>query len=348
MLASFWFSLAALLVVVGCTDEQGAHQVVRLSGPTMGTTYHITLVDAQGVDADGVQADIDRALVALNQQVSTYISNSEINRLKMAPVEEWVEASPAMIEVLQVSQQVSSLSGGAFDVTVRPLIDLWGFGPSETSTSVPSRDKIAEARSRVGYGNIDIDSQRGQIKRAKAVDLDLSAVAKGYGVDVVASLLEQKGLNHYLVEIGGEVRLKGHNRHGLPWRIAIERPQAGLGQSVYKALALTDIAMATSGDYRNYFESNGVRYSHTIDPRSGKPISHNLASVTVLHASAAMADALATAFSVLGAEQSRLLANSEGIAALFIIKDGEGFIELSSEAFKPFLSGTNSAGNGQE
>lgn len=336
LLASFWFGLC--LFFGACSGEPES-KVTRLSGMTMGTTYHITLVTEGEVENLGnLKASVTNALAVVNQQMSTYIDNSEINRLKAQPVDEWTTVSRPLAEVLDISLWVSDISGGAFDVTLRPLIDLWGFGPGKKVDQVPAEDDIFKAQNSVGYQYLELDKAGLRVKRQKPIDLDLSAVAKGYGVDVLADLLEHEGINHYLVEIGGEMRLKGHNPRGVPWRIAVERPDETLIQSVYQPLSITDMGVATSGDYRNYFEEDGVRYSHTIDPRTGKPIRHNLVSVTVLSPSCAKADALATAFSVLGAEDALTLANREGIAALFIIKEAGQLKEVSSEAFKPYLT----------
>ncbi len=342
LLASFWFGLFVLSALVGCSDSDSSHSV-RLTGATMGTSYSITLVaDEPFSDTDSLQREIDEVLQQLNRQMSTYIVDSEINTLKASPVNQWVPVSKPVAEVLGISLRVSDWSQGAFDVTLRPLIDLWGFGPKQTDDQIPEQSEIDRIRQQLGYQFIQLDDQNLKVLRSAAVDMDFSAVAKGYGVDVIASLLEQNDFSNYLVEIGGEIRVKGHNPKRQSWRVAVERPQVGLAQRIYKAIPLTDNAIATSGDYRNFFEQNGQRYSHTIDPRTGRPIVHNLASVTVIHSSAAMADALATAFNVMGAEQARLLANSKDIAAFFIIKQGDGFMELSSEAFKPYLASAQS------
>lgn len=336
MLASFCFGLCIFLVA--CSSDT-TPEVSRLSGMTMGTTYNITLVTEEDVASlSDLHAEVTQALARVNQQMSTYIPDSEINRLKAQPVGEWIEVSEPLAEVLAISLWVSELSAGAFDVTLRPLIDLWGFGPNQTEDRVPSDAEIQLAQEQVGYQHLMLDEAGLRIKRDKAIDLDLSAVAKGYGVDVLAELLQRRGISRYLVEIGGEMRLKGLNGRDLPWRIAVERPDPQSLQSVYQPLSVTDTAVATSGDYRNYFEKDGVRYSHTIDPRTGRPIVHNLVSVTVLHSSSAVADALATAFNVMGPDQALAIANREGIAALFIIKGEEQLIETASEAFKPYLT----------
>lgn len=342
MLASFCFCLSIFLAA--CSAEK-TPEVTRLSGMTMGTTYNITLVTEQPIaDVAAIEAAVTWALAEVNQQMSTYIPDSEINRLKPQPAGEWVSVSAPLAEVLEISQWVSELSGGAFDVTLRPLIDLWGFGPQARQDQVPADETIASALEQVGYQYLELDRPGLRLRRQRNVDLDLSAVAKGYGVDVLAGLLEDQGIHNYLVEIGGEMRLKGYNGRKTSWRIAIERPDPGARQSVYQPLLVTDTGVATSGDYRNYFEREGVRYSHTIDPRTGRPITHNLVSVTVLHPSSAKADALATAFNVLGPEAALAVANREGIAALFIIKEDGQLQEVASEAFKPYLADPVAAG----
>ncbi|WP_341806265.1 FAD:protein FMN transferase [Pseudomaricurvus alcaniphilus] len=337
LLASFLFGLVVFLLLSACSRAPQL-EILRLSGATMGTSYHVSIVTAEEIaDPGQIQSGIDQLLQAINLAMSTYIEGSEINRLNESVIGQWVPLSADLLAVMQISTEVSDLSAGAFDVTVRPLIDLWGFGPKPGTNTVPAAAEIRQALDSIGYQKMLLDVAGARLQRLQPVSLDLSAVAKGYGVDRLAGYLQELGYQNYLVEIGGELRLHGHNAHGEQWRIAIERPDSLLATSVYRALQLTNTGIATSGDYRNYFEENGVRYSHTVDPRSGYPINHNLASVTVLDPSAARADALATAFNVLGLEQALPLANSQGIAAMFIIKQGDTFAEVASEAFQAYL-----------
>jgi thiamine biosynthesis lipoprotein len=212
------------------------------------------------------------------------------------------------------------------------LVDLWGFGPKATGDLIPSDQDITVALKNTGFDGVVL---KGLIlTKNKPVALDLSAVAKGYAVDIVSNYLEMSALPDYLVEVGGEIRVSGFNSEGMPWRVAIEQPQ--LLASVNKIVGLTDISIATSGDYRNYFERDGIRYSHTIDPRTGKPIDHNLASVTVLIDSCAEADAWATAFSVLGAQQSIELAEKLDLAMYMLVRQNDQFIASSSRSFKSY------------
>lgn len=328
-----------LVLVAGCQGDEAA---LQFSGKTMGTHYNVTVVpEGEDVDAGELQRLVDEQLEAVNQSMSTYIADSELNQLNAAPVGEWVEISEPLHSVLLTAMEVSWLSAGAFDVTVGPLVDLWGFGPPGRDDTPPSAVELAEVRKWVGFQHIELDLQHPRVRKLQPVRIDLSAIAKGYGVDVVAESLSGAGLTNFLVEIGGELRLAGHSPRGTPWRVAIERPDAMPGQ-VQQAVTLTDVGLATSGDYRNYFEQDGKRFSHTIDPTSGAPVTHALASVSVVAENAAYADALATALEVLGPEKARRLAEQQGLAVFLIIRKGDEFVTWHSDAFTPYLG--NSAG----
>lgn len=337
MLALFCFWACVFIVLPGCEAKPEATQL-RLSGATMGTTYHINVITEGELPTEDWQQEIDLLLGGINDSMSTYIPDSELNQLNAAPVGEWLAVSKPLLDVLLISDQVSRLSSGAFDITLRPLIDLWGFGPVDSHDRIPATDDIKQGLRLVGYQKIKIDKEHGRILKQQPVSLDLSAVAKGYAVDKVAQYLLAKGVNNFLVEIGGELRLSGHNSSGTDWRIAIEKPDSILMSNVFKTLQLSNLGIATSGDYRNYFEVNGVRFSHTIDPRVGYPITHNLASVTVIDESAARADALATAFNVMGVDAALALADSENIRVLFIIKTDDKFEIVTSNAFRQQIS----------
>ena len=219
-----------------------------------------------------------------------------------------------------------------------PLVNLWGFGPVKSLSSIntdvkPSGDQLESARKRVGYQKLEIKPQNRQIRKPfKNLYIDLSAIAKGYGVDVVASYLDSLNITNYLVEIGGELRGKGLSQRGDHWRVAVEKPQPGQ-RSIQRIIDIKNFAVATSGDYRNYFEQDGVRYSHTIDPRSGRSISHALASVTVLSKQAMIADAWATALMVLGEDKGYQLAEEKGLAAYFLYRQGDEFLSNETSAF---------------
>lgn len=299
----------------------------------MGTRYHLTLRNPGGLKAASLKKQLDQQLLAFNQIASTYIEDSELNRLNHSEVGEWVGLSDTLFDIISLSVQVGWMSGGAFDITVAPLVSLWGFGP-EDREGVPAEEDIEAAKTLVGSDTFVLDMLEAKIQRLLPIRMDLSAIAKGYAVDMTAQWLSGLGVEDYLVEIGGEIRVAGHSPRGDAWRIAVENPGAA---GPVQPVRLDNIAVATSGDYRNYFEQDGVRYSHTIDPGTGRPITHRLASVTVLDPSCAMADALATAFSVMGAERSLKMAEAQGIPVYIIEKSETGFVSRYSSAFTPFL-----------
>ena len=228
-------------------------------------------------------------------------------------------------------------SEGAYDVTVAPLVDLWGFGPAGQVGAPPADDRITDVLENVGQDYLRLDGEGGyRLLKTRPVSLDFSSIAKGYGVDLVARWLDARGLDRYLVEVGGEMRLAGMSGRGDPWRVAIERPESAL-RTAEQAISVTDVAIATSGDYRNYFEVDGQRFSHSIDPRRGYPVSHDLVSVTVLDNSAMRADAWATALVVLGQERAMAVATQQGLAVYFIQRQGDTLHSSHSPAFAPFL-----------
>ena len=337
----FW---GGIFILTACTDSPESSgsglKATRFSGSTMGTTYNVTLVtqDHQVVDTFDIKRHVGALLLDINQSLSTYIADSELMKLNSEPEGLWLPVSTSLFDVLSMSRDISILSSGAFDVTLGPLVDLWGFGSgSERHDRLPTDSELAEVQKNIGHQYIEYDQAQRRVLRRIPLRIDLSAIAKGYGVDRVAQLLSAQGFKNHLVEIGGELRLTGVSQRGTPWRVAVESPSAGLSQRAQRAITLSGLGMATSGDYRNYFEVDGQRYSHTIDPRTLKPITHNLASVTVLAPLAAQADGWATAFNVLGVEEALKLANQEGIAAFFLVKTERGFDEITSDAFKSYL-----------
>jgi thiamine biosynthesis lipoprotein len=327
-------SLAFLLVLLaGCDLQQ---QPVTLEGATMGTRYHITLVGgSKSLPAQELQASVTAVLESVENSMSTWRENSEISRFNRLPPHQWWSASSAFFEVFSLARSVAQASGGAYDVSVGPLVDLWGFGP-DAGDSIPAQAQIDAALQQVGEAGIEVDVSKLRLRKERALELDFSSIAKGYGVDRLASWLEQQGSSNYMVEIGGEIRVSGASPRGAPWRIAIEKPEA-LAREAAAVLEVSDVAVATSGDYRNYFEVDGVRYSHSIDPRTGRPVHHQLVSVTVLHNSAAQADAWATALTVLGPEQALQTALREGLAVYLISRQGEGFRVDKTPAIETYL-----------
>ncbi|NOR68880.1 MAG: FAD:protein FMN transferase ApbE [Methylomarinum sp.] len=307
---------------------------LQYSDAIMGTSFTVKVSSIpDSLSSDEVKINIKDLLDKLNGQMSTYKQDSELSLINQSTSSEWISVSDSLYAVLKQADTISKLSEGAFDITVGPLVNLWGFGPNDMSFVAPSDEVINQNLGKIGYTNLLFNDDKQQIKKQfPDLYLDLSAIAKGYAVDRVGLLLEENGILNYMVEIGGELRLKGQNNHQQAWRIAVEKPTAEK-RMIQKVLPLTDISLATSGDYRNFFEVDGVRFSHTIDPRTGKPITHKLASITILSDTTMKADALATALMVLGSEQGYQLAEKENIAALFIIKTKDGFIEKASSSF---------------
>ncbi len=332
-----WLTLVGLAFLIsGCAQPD---PVLSLSGSTMGTTYNIKVVDNGRLpESILLQSKIDIELEKVNNQMSTYRPKSELSRFNGMPNGS-MKVSPSLVTVMNEGLRLYELTDGALDVSIGPLINLWGFGPDARPTQIPTQAEIELVKARSGLENVSVEGLR-LVKRSASMYIDLSSIAKGYGVDVVAELLTSMGAEDYLVEIGGEVRTKGQKPDESPWRIAIERP-SGRGE-VERIIAPGNMAVATSGDYRNYFEDNGVRLSHIIDPRNGYPIKHNLASVTVLDPSTMTADGLATALLVMGTEKGMALANEQGIAAMFIEKQDAGFVTRYSEAFKRFVHASDS------
>jgi len=327
--------LPFLFLLASCTPGP---EVWRFEGATMGTVYHVTVVDPPaGLSREAAAAGVDAALAEVNARMSTYRADSEVSRFNRAAPGEWFAVSADTADVVATALEVHARSGGAFDITVGPLVDLWGFGAgSKGEDRVPAEAEIAAAAARVGSGALRVRADPPALRKEAEREIDLSAIAKGYGVDRAALWLEGNGVANYMVEVGGEVRTAGRNPQGSKWRIGIEAPELQQGHAI-TAVALSGESVATSGDYRNYFESGGRRYSHTIDPATARPVDHALASVTVVAADCKTADALATAIDVLGPERGMAFAEREKLPVYLIVRAGGGFESRSSTAFAPYL-----------
>ena len=321
-------------------SNNSAKKEILLQGRTMGTTYNVKVVAIpEHIEALKLQEKIDAVLVQVNQEMSTYISNSEISRFNKSPSTEPIEISTGFARVLKESIRLGEMSSGKLDITVAPLVNLWGFGSEQRPETVPSDEIITNTRARTGLKNLHLNGNK-LSKDLPNLYVDLSTTAKGYGVDVVAELIEENGIANYLVEIGGEMRLKGFKHTGELWAIAIEKPildPSGEQRAVHQVIIPKDNAVATSGDYRNYFEADGQRFSHIIDPATGKPINHNLVSVTVIAPSSMTADGLSTTLMVMGVEQGMKFSVENDIAALFIYKTEHGFDDQFTVKFKQYL-----------
>lgn len=334
LLASLGFGLGA------CSDR--SQQVQKIAGTTMGTRYSIQYLAMQpSPDAAEIKKAADILLNDIENKMSTYRSDSELSRLNRAPVNEWITLSPELFLVIQKALEISVLSEGAFDVTVGPLVNIWGFGPDTKAQDLPSEQQIQKILSeQVGYQYLTLDVANQSIKKQKPGYIDLSAIVPGYGADRLADLLTSYGIENYLVDISGELRASGTKAKKQPWRIAIEKPVLSLSgdhNPFEQIIELKNTGIATSGDYRNFFIVENKLYSHTIDPKTGKPITHNLASVTVLHPSAMDADALATAFTVMGAEKAMAYAEKQKLAVFLVLREADKLEHKSSSRFNELL-----------
>jgi len=300
----------------------------------MGTTWTLRVAPSgHGADAAAIRRLVDTALAEIDESMSTYRDDSSVSRFNAAASTDWIDVPRPLAEVVSESQRIGHQTGGALDLTVAPLVQLWGFGSAEPRREPPADEEIAALLARSGPDRLDVRLEPPALrKQAPELTLDLDSIAPGYAVDLVSARLEQAGFRHHMVEIGGELRVLGRNADGRPWRIGIERPDES-GRSVARVLQLVDMAVSTSGDYRDFFEAAGQRYSHTLDPRSGRPVAHALASVTVLRPTATEADGLSTALMVLGPGAGFELAERMGWAALFIERGTTGVSQRETTAF---------------
>ena len=326
--------LIALLALAACGGGTGQ---VELIGSTMGTQFSVKLPNGLGdQDALKLQKAIQAVLDATDASLSTYKPDSELSRFNKNSSVDWQPVGPVFCHMVERSLEISAATGSAFDITVGPLVDLWGFGPGEMIDVPPIDGDIDALLSSIGFENLHTDCARPAIRKdIPDLTLDMSAIGKGHAADRVAELLATLSFDSFLVEVGGELSIRGLNSRGEPWAIGIEAPLPN-AREPHTIVHLTDTAMATSGDYRNFFEADGKIYSHTIDTRTGRPVTHTLASVTVVDEKAWRADALATALLVMGPEDGMAFAEREGLAVLMLLRADDGIEERQTAAFKAF------------
>jgi len=332
-----WLLLIAIASAAGTSHAEP----LLISGPTMGTTYHVKLVGVAAADTAAIRAEIEAVLADVDVRLSTYRRDSEVSRFNRAPAGEWFAVSPATVEVVSTALAISRQTGGALDVTVGPLVRLWHFGPnaiteSKTTADIAPPDEAAlqAACKLIGYEKLEVRTDPPALrKRVDGLEIDLSAVGEGDAIDRVTAAITKRGIQDYLVELGGEVCAGGSGPNGSPWRVAVERPLVERHE-IETAVPLSNAALATSGDYHRYFEHGSHRYSHVIDPSTGRPVSHTLASVTVAADDALTADAWDTALLVLGPKRGYDSAVEHGIAALLISRAGDAFVTQETPAWK--------------
>ncbi len=325
-----------VLVLVLLTGCERAPQPVRLQGSVFGTGWSLTYMPVnEGPTPEQVRVALLAAFDTVNVSMNTYDPNTTISQFNRLPAGESMEVDWDFTYVFNEARRITQFTDGAYDVTVAPLLKLWGFGP-DGPTLFPTSAQLQQTMTQVGLQHFDWQPRtRALTKLTDGASLDFSSIAKGYGVDLGADALDDLGIAHFMLEIGGEMQLRGLSPRGDAWRIAIERPQVGGG--VQAAISLTDVGVATSGDYRNYFEREGKRYSHLIDPRTGYPIEHDLVAATVVHPSTMIADAWATALCIMGTDEALAVAEQRGLAVYVVSRVGDELIEQWSSAFAPFL-----------
>ena len=323
ILRAVLFSFIFILISVNCE----ARREHLFTGRTMGTTYQVKVITGRYEPIEGLADKIGNRLQEINRSMSTYIEDSEISRFnRFDEVNEPFAVSEDFLSVMRAGEEIFELSGGAWDATVAPLVDLWGFGPSGKQPAVPPAAKLKSILAAVGFNRITITPSGHLIKKAAGTTLDFGSIAKGFGVDQLAVLLRSRGHHNFLVEIGGEVVASGARTDGQPWRIGINTPRPGASEdAVYKAVSLEDAAFATSGDYRNFFVIDGVRYSHVIDPRTGYPVANGVVSASIIAPNCTFADGLATAVMVMGAEKGMALIDRlEAVEGMIVVAGPDG------------------------
>lgn len=324
--------LIAALALAGCATRPET----LLSGETMGSAWTVKIAGAlpegEATLRDGVQARFD----AVNLALSTWRADSALSRFNGRDDGEWMDVDPELAAVMRYALGLAAASGGAYDITVGPLVNLWGFGPDPATNRVPDAATIRAARERVGWRKVEVDAARDRARKAPGVRVDLSSLGKGRGVDRVAEYLDARGVSNYLIDLSGKLRARGANPQGAPWRIAVERPgpdqPAAGGEISHAVVELRDRSIATAGDYRRFFESGGKHYSHIIDPATGMPVSHTTLSATATAADCMQADALATVFMVMPPAAALELANSRGVPALLISRGTDDALAIQASS----------------
>jgi thiamine biosynthesis lipoprotein len=326
----------------GCTAPPAARETssqaeTLLSGETMGSAWTVKAVGVPPVDAAALQDGIQSRFDAVNLALSTWRADSALSRFNARDDGEWTDIDPEFAAVLRYALSLGAASGGAYDVTVGPLVNLWGFGPDPRTWRVPEAAAIEAARARVGWRKVEVDAVRDRARKAPGVRVDLSSLGKGRGVDRVAEYLDAHGISNYLVDLSGKLRAHGTNARGEPWRIAVETPGPDQpnAAAIWPAIVtLRDTSVATAGDYRRFFESGGKHYSHIIDPATGAPVTHHTVSATALAADCMRADALATVFMAMPPDAALSLANDTAVPALLIDREGGQLVVRPSRAWR--------------
>jgi len=321
--------LFAVLVLTACGEP--VPEIAKFEGFAQGTTYHISYWSKTPIDKKALEDQVNKQLADIDKVLSNYRADSIIETFNSQPSAESQLVGSEIVELFKLASKVSQASQGCYDLTIKPLFDLWGF-QGETLT-IPEQSVLQQALSQVGMNKV-VTVDDTHLQKPVNVKVDVSSVGQGYSVGRVSSVLEQVGVHDYLVEIGGELKTNGHKPDGKGWRIAVEKPLPG-EQRMMKVFTMPvdqPLSVMTSGTYRHYFDVNGQRYSHILDARTGKPITHDLVAVTVLHEDPTIADAWSTALICVGQQQAMQLADAENIRALFVQQQGTSLLETKSQA----------------
>lgn len=327
------FRLICLPLFFGSLATVSAAEPLEIAGTIFGTSYSVKLNDSS-VDQGVLQAAIKSRLNQIDERMSTWRDDSEVSRFNMSNSTDWFTVDTETAALVERAQQISRETDGMFDITVGPAVGLWNFGAGGRGEFVvPSDEQISETLSIVGYERLEVRTEPPAIRKSvPELQIDLSAIAKGYAVDAIAELLMEQSLENFLVEIGGEVRAQGSKQDGSPWRIGLESPKRN-AREVDSVVPLKDIALATSGDYRNFFEHDGQLYSHTIDPRTARPVTHGLAAVSVTAEDCASADAFATAILAMGPEVGADWAKQNQISATLFVRSSNDIERIVTSGF---------------
>lgn len=328
-----WGRSVLLLCVFlsACSSPSEPPPIQKMEGMAQGTTYHISYWSQAPVDNKAIEDEVLKTFDAIDKTLSNYRSDSTIELFNANPSTQSQEVGAEIVSLVRVAQGVHQLSQGCFDLTIKPLFDLWGF-QGDTLT-IPEQTVIDQALTQVGMSKLEVVDDTHLLKRQPNIRIDVSSVAQGYSVGKISEVMEQMGIHNYLVEIGGELKTHGHKPDGQAWRIAVEKPLPG-ERRLHKIITMpkdAPMSVMTSGTYRHYFDVNGQRYSHILDARTGKPVTHDLVAVTVLHENPTIADAWSTALLCLGQQDGMQLANSQKISALFFRQQGSELLETRTE-----------------
>jgi thiamine biosynthesis lipoprotein len=317
----------------GCQPQPIA-TVQVIAGQTMGTTYSVKFLPYEGMpDLSSISDDVSSELDRVNQQMSTYRESSELSRFNQSATTDWFEVSPQTAAVVALALEVCESSDGAFDVTIGPLVNLWGFGPDKRPVKVPSQQQIDRLLAATGSSNLEVRLDPPALRKLKPeLQVDLSAIAKGHGVDRVAAVLDRLGAEAYFIEIGGEIRTRGVRMDGSPWKVGIEQPVENK-RDIQRVIGLSDRALATSGNYRNFYELDGKRFSHTINPTSGWPVEDAIVSASAIADDCALADAIATSMMSSGFAKGLDTAERNNWSVLLVRKTAGGYQSASSTSF---------------